>query len=83
MKTLISSGLVSGALAVSLLSPLPAHAGNTPPLAPGKPAGVHQAELGADMVLWTVVGAAVIVAIVLAANSGGATATSNTISAAP
>ena len=78
MKTLIS-----GALAVSLLSPAPAHAGTTPPLAPGKPAGVRQAELGADMVLWTVVGAAVIVGIVLAANSGGATATSGTISAPP
>ena len=75
--------LVSSALAVLLLSAMPAYAGNTPPLMPGKPAGVHQAELGGDIVLWTLVGAAVIAGLVLAANNGGATATSNTIQAAP
>ena len=78
MKTLIS-----GAVASSLLLPVPAHAGSTPPLPPGKPAGVRQAELGTEMVLWTIVGAAVTVGIVLAANNGGTTATSNTMSAAP
>jgi len=56
--------LVSSALSVSLLLAVPAHAETTLPLAPGKPAGVHQAELGADVMLWTFVGADAIAGLV-------------------
>ena len=62
--------LISLVLAMALTSSA-ALAGDVKPLAPGTPAGVKKAQLGADSGLYIVLGIAVVVGIAVAASSGG------------
>jgi hypothetical protein len=66
--------LVSAIVTASLLAILPARAENTPPLAPGHPAGVKKADLLDGALFFpALLGAAIIAGIVIAVtdNSGG------------
>jgi hypothetical protein len=65
MRALISTAL---ALALTTGSLSAAEVG---PLAPGKPAGVHNADFRGDTTLLIVLGVAVAIGIAVAASSGG------------
>jgi hypothetical protein len=65
-------------VAASLLA-TSAFAADLPPLAPGKPAGVKQAELGGDLLLYVIGAAAIIAGIcIIASGNGNGTVTPGT-----
>jgi len=68
--------VISLALATSLVASSAFAADSTAPLAPGKPAGVHQAQMEMNTAMWALIGIGAVTAIAVgvASSSNGSPA---------